>query len=170
MKKKEENIEQLISLFADKAQGLRIVREVEQAEVLLAASCQLQPSAAALEAVKQKVKDRLAGRQRHKLYARFWVGAAACATLAALAGLMYFDNMKNPAAPSAAGGNINGLSAIWSESDAAMATLMQQIETIADELEAGGLKWGQTEGVHSRLTSEVENLELVATNLDFWKG
>lgn len=170
MKKNKENPDNLVSLFADRNEGLRILREIEQAEAVLAASSEALPSGRALAAIKQKVRAALALRQKRRMYARLWVGAAACAVTAALIGLLYLDgrNEKSNRTPIAANSKTD--SVIWSENDPQTAALMQEIETIADELEAGRLQWGYTDSAHSRLSSAVDEMELVAANLDFWKG
>ncbi len=172
MKEDKNELKSLIEQFMDSQEAAQMAQEIEEAQEMLAAMPAPRLSDPSLEALKQRVSRRLAVPARTVRPAatiRFYLSAAAALILATV-GWVVFSNQKTEIPTDL----LASAAHIWEDSSASddnpVNTLMAKIEAVAGQVESiqdKPLKWFEDD---SNLSTEIESLEVIASNTDFWKG
>jgi len=172
MKEDKNELKSLIEQFMDSQEAAQMAQEIEEVQEMLAAMPAPRLSDPSLEALKQRVSRRLAVPARTIRPAaaiRFYLSAAATLILATV-GWVVLSNQKTETPTDL----LASAAHIWEDSttsdDNPVSTLMAKIEAVAGQVESiqdKPLKWFEDD---SNLSTEIESLEVIASNTDFWKG
>jgi hypothetical protein len=163
MKETSQDIQKILEQFMDAQTAGQMTEDIRRADELLSAAAAVKVREEILAAIREKVHRRLAIRKVRIVRIRiekFVTAAAAIIIVAVLAGV--FFNNQRAAAP---GGTF---AAIWNDTD--VSALKGKVETLSNQMDKVDQTAVQWLDENSGLTVEVENLEEVALNTEFWKG
>lgn len=165
----KENLKELISNFFGSAQGSQIKRDIELGDEIFRRYPAPRPREKALGTVRNRIAVELARKKRTSAVFLTFVkisAVAAVVIVTALAGLMFFASDS---------GDIPVLAKhIWQddtlEADPQLLTLKAQVDEIADQIQQIRLdELGEYDDADTAQW-EIEEMEMVANNTDFWKG
>ncbi|RKY06009.1 MAG: hypothetical protein DRP66_09660 [Planctomycetota bacterium] len=162
MPDKNDNLEQLLGGFLNEAEARRAAADIRLGEEILSEYPAPQPDARLLEEIKTKVSRSLgaAATARRRLY---WVRRAVAAAAAVIIIASVLLLWPAPQQSFAGSGDV------WD--DAAIAGLRAEIDAVLDTMISIETdEYGFDEGADDFAEVELEELEMVATNDDFWKG
>jgi len=169
MKENNHDIQKLLERFVDAQTAGQMAEDIGRADAMLSAIPAVQVSEQALAAIRGKVRTRLAIRKIHRTRIRiekFVTAAAAIIVVAVLAGI--FFNSLGPIPPI---DNPLTASSLWNDTESdPVGVLSGKVETLStqmDKVDHTAVQWLDE---NSGLTVEVESLEEVALNTEFWKG
>ena len=159
---KNDNLEQLLGGLLDEAEARAAAADIRRGDLLLSEYPAPQPDARLLEEIKAKVGDSLgaAAAARRRLY---WIGravAVAAAVIVIASVLLLWPEPQSSFADHKDIWDDNAITSLRAEIDAVLDTM---ISISADE-------YGFDEGAGDFAEAELEELEMVAMNDDFWKG
>ncbi len=161
---KNDNLEELLGGLLDEAEARAAAADIRRGDLLLSEYPAPQPDAPLLEEIKAKVGDSLgaaAAARRRVYWIRRAVAVAAAVIVIASVLLLWPGGGTTPVYADTTG--------LWD--DAAIADLRAEMDAVLDTmitLEAD--EYGFDEGAGDFAEAELEELEMVATNDDFWKG
>jgi len=162
MPEENENLEQLFGCFLGEAQARRAAEDVRAGEAILEQYAAPLPDARVLEKIKAEVGRSLAAAGRRRLN---WVRRSiAAAVIIAAACILLFITGDQPTSAFADPGP-----EWWS--DARVRSIRAEIDAVLDtmiSIDAEGYGFDEEAGEFAEL--ELEELEMVAMNEDFWKG
>jgi hypothetical protein len=162
MKESYENIRKLLEQFLSEQEAGQMTDDIRQADALLSSVPAAGISQGTLEAIQEKVHRRLAVRRAHTLHQRYFSAVAAMILIAVLSFVFFIEN--NP-------GHLTTLAAMdWNDDltvDTKLANQFDQLTGQMDKLNQTATQW--LEG-NSNLSAEIDSLETIAANTDFWKG
>ncbi len=162
MPDKSDNLEQLLEGFLNEVEAREAAADIRLGEGLLSEYPARQPDARLVEEIKAEVSRSLetAATARRRVYwVRRAVAVAAAVIVVASVLLLW------PAPQQSFAGSAD----LWD--DAAITSLRAEIDAVLDtmiSIEADG--YGFDEGAGDFAEVELEELEMVAMNDDFWKG
>lgn len=162
---KNDNLEELLGGFLDKAEARAAAADIRRGDLLLSEYPAPQPDTRLLEEIKAKVGDSLAvaaaGRRQAKWIGRAVAVAAAVIVIASV--LLLSPRGQSP------GTAVAGTDGLWD--DAAITSLRAEIDAVLDTMiSISADEYGFDEGAGDFAEAELDELEMVATNDDFWKG
>ena len=161
MNENKENLNELLSDFFDPAEASQIKRDIEQGDEVFRNYPAPEPNKELVDAIKVRMADELARRRDRKpisVLLRRAVAVAAVFIVISLAGLIFFGN-----------GDDDIYANIWQD-DTQLLTLMAQVDEIADQIQQIRLdEFGEDDDADIAQW-EIEEMEMVANNTDFWKG
>jgi hypothetical protein len=170
MKETPEQLKILLRQFADDHSAEPMAEDIRQADHLLASIPCPEVSGQSLSAIKTQVRNHLKVRSHQRI--RVWLTSSAAAILL-LAGTILFLKNNPPALPEHLTASASA-AYLWSDGiiadDDPVGTLKTQIETIAGQIETvqkQNTSWFDDE---NSLASEIQDLQTIAANTDFWKG
>ena len=170
MDKNKQNLDKLLTAFMDAPQAAETAKDIRAGRRIFADNPAPQPKADVIAAVKSRVSTHLRAHHKHQAFRRVIYKTAAVAAIIVVAAVaMRFGEHKE--IPSA---NISdGLMwHMWDDDnlladDLNLAELTQKIEEIADNL-------AQAESDEYDYETDVDfedlETEMIAMNVDFWKG
>jgi hypothetical protein len=156
MKESYEDIRKLFEQFTDGQEAGQMTDDIRQADSLLSSVPAAKVSKETLAAIQSRVRRRLMVR-RARIVQRYFAAAAAMILVAVLSFVFFVDS--KPA-----------MAMDWNDDltvDTKLATQFDQVTGQMEKLNQTATQWLDE---NSNLTVEVENLEQVASNTDFWKG
>lgn len=164
MIEKKENLDKLLLSFFDPAQGSQIKRDIEQGDEVFCKYPGPAPDEELVVAIKRGISDELARKRERKpvfVVLSRAVAVAAVFIILTLAGLMFFTSDSGDTRPLAQD--------IWQD-DLQLLDLKAQVDEIADQIRQIRLdEFGDDDDVDFAQW-EIEDMEMVANNTDFWKG
>jgi len=166
MKETSQDIQKILEQFVDAQTAGQMAEDIRRADELMSAAGAVKVRDETLAAIREKVHRRLAVRKIHVVRIRiekFVTAAAAIIIVAVLAGV--FFNSQRDVIPV---GATLATSSIWNDTD--VSTLKGKVETLSNQMDKVDQTAVQWLDENSGLTVEVENLEEVALNTEFWKG
>lgn len=171
MKETPEQLKMLFRQFADDHSAEQMAEDIRQADHLLASIPCPEVSRQSLSAIKTQVRNHLKVRSHQRI--RLWLTSSAAAILL-LAGTLFFLKNNPPSLPEHLTASASAAAYLWSDGiiadDDPVGTLKTQIETIAGQIETvqkQNTSWFDDE---NSLASEIQDLQNIAANTDFWKG
>jgi hypothetical protein len=166
MKESYADIQKMLEQFVDMQSAGQMAEDIRQADGLLSAVPAVEVSGETLAAIREKVHRRLAVRKIRVWTVRIEQFAAAAAAVI-LIGVLGWVFYKSYQPVGQKGLTSVALASIWN--DEPVSTLNGKIETLTDQVESvqTATQWLDE---NSGLTVEIENLEQVALNTEFWKG
>ncbi|MBM4102979.1 MAG: hypothetical protein FJ263_02865 [Planctomycetes bacterium] len=166
MKETSQDIQRILEQFVDAQTAGRMVEDIQRADELMSAAATVKVRDEMVAAIREKVHRRLAARKIRNIRIRiekFVIAAAAIIIVAVLAEV--FFNSQQDVIP--VGGALTTLS-IWNDTD--VSVLKGQVETLSNQMDKVDQTAVQWLDENNGLTVEVDNLEEVALNTEFWKG
>jgi len=157
MKETYEDIQKLLEQFTSGQEARQMTDDIRQADSLLSSVPAPRVSKETVAAIQNKVRKRLAARRAHVLHQRYFTAVAAILLVAVLSFVFFVDN--KPA-----------IAMDWNDELAVDNKLAAQFDQVSGQMEKLNQTATQWLEDNSALTVEVENLETVAANTDFWKG
>ena len=161
MNENKENLNELLSDFFDPAEASQIKRDIEQGDEVFRNYPAPEPNKELVDAIKVRMAGELARRRERKpvsVVLRRAVAVAAVFIVISLAGLIFFGN-----------GDDDIYANIWQD-DTQLLALMAQVDEIADQIQQIRLdEFGEDDDADIAQW-EIEEMEMVANNTDFWKG
>lgn len=162
MKESYEDIRKLLEQFTSGQEAGQMTDDIRQADALLSSVPAANISQETLAAIQNKVHRRLAVRRARILHQRYFAAVAAMILIAVLSFVFFVKN--NP-------GHLTTLAAMdWNDDltvDTKLTNQFEQLTGQMDKLNHTATQWLEE---NPSLKVEVENLESIATNTDFWKG
>ena len=161
MPDKNDDLEQLLSGFLNEAETRQAAADIRLGDGLLSEYPAPQPDARLLEDIKAKVNRSLATGRKRLYWVRQTVATAAAVIVIASVLLLWPGGGTTPVYADTTG--------LWD--DAAITALRAEMDAVLDtmiSLESD--EYGFEEGAGNFAEVELEELEMVATNDDFWKG
>ena len=161
MPDKNDNLEQLFGGFLNEAEARQAAADIRLGEGLLSEYPAPQPDARLLEEIKAEVSRSLAGGGKRVYWVRRAVAVAVAVIVVTSALLLWPGGGTTPVYADTTG--------LWD--DAAITSLRAEMDAVLDtmiSIEAD--EYGFDEGAGDFAEAELEELEMVATNDDFWKG
>jgi len=165
MKETSQDIQRMLEQFVDAQTAGQMAEDIRRADELMSAAGVVKVREETLAAIRDKVHRRLAVRKIRTVRIRiekFVMAAAAIIVVAVLAGV--FFRSQEATGP---GGTL-AASSIWNDTD--VSTLKGKVETLSNQMDKVDQTAVQWLDENSGLAVEVENLEEVALNTEFWKG
>ncbi len=165
MHDKNDNLEELLGAFLGEAEAGAAAADIRRGDHLLNEYPAPQPDARLLEEIKVKVGESLgaAAAARRRGY---WIGravAVAAAVIVIASVLFLSPSGQGPATA------VAGTDGLWD--DAAITSLRAEIDAVLDTMiSISADEYGFDEGADDFAEAELDELEMVATNDDFWKG
>jgi hypothetical protein len=166
MKETSQDIQRILEQFLDAQTAGQMTEDIRRADELMSAAGTLKVRDETLAAIREKVHRRLAVRKTHTMRIRiekFVTAAAAIIVVAVLAGV--FFRSQQAVIPV---GDRLVTSFIWNDTD--VSTLKGKVETLSNQMDKVDQTAVQWLDENSGLAVEVDNLEEVALNTEFWKG
>jgi hypothetical protein len=166
MKETSQDIQKILEQFMDARTAGQMAEDIQRADELMSAAGAVKVREETVTAIRDKVHRRLAVRKIRIVRIRiekFVTAAAAIIIVAVLVGV--FFNSQRPVIP---GGVTLTASSIWNDTD--VSALKGKVETLSSQMDKVDQTAVQWLDENSGLTVEVENLEEVALNTEFWKG
>ncbi len=160
MPDKNDNLEELLSGFVNEAEARQAAGDIRLGDELLNEYPARRPDARLLEEIKAEVSRSLATGRKRVYWVRRAVAAAAVIVVASV--LLLWPGGGTPPVYADTTG-------LWD--DAAITSLRAEIDAVLDtmiSIEAD--EYGFDEGAGDFAEAELEELEMVAMNDDFWKG
>jgi hypothetical protein len=167
MKETSQDIQKILEQFVDTQTAGQMAEDIQRADELMSAAGAVKVRDETLAAIREKVHFRLAARKIRTMRIRiekFITAAAAIIIVAVLAGV--FFNSQRAVAPG--GVVLTEPVSIWNDTD--VSALKGKVETLSSQMDKVDQTAVQWLDENSGLTVEVENLEEVALNTEFWKG
>ncbi len=162
MSDKNDNLEELLGAFLGEAEAGAAAADIRGGDVLLNEYPAPQPDARLLEEIKVKIGDSLAVAAARRRQAK-WIGRAVAIAAAVIVVASVLLLWPGPPPPFA------GHEGIWD--DKAITSLRAEIDAVLDTMiSISADEYGFDEGAGDFAEAELEELEMVATNDDFWKG
>lgn len=161
MNENKENLNELLSDIFDPAEASQIKRDIEQGDEVFRNYPAPEPNKELVDAIKVQMAGELARRREIKpisVVLRRAVAVAAVFIVIALAGLIFFGN-----------GDDDLSANIWQD-DTQLLALMAQVDEIADQIQQIRLDEFDEDDNVDTAQWEIEEMEMVANNTDFWKG
>jgi hypothetical protein len=161
MNDNKEKLNELLSDFFDPAEASQIKRDIEQGDEVFRNYPAPEPNKELVDAIKVRMADELARRRERKpvsVVLRRAVAVAAVFIFISLAGLIFFGN-----------GDDDIYANIWQD-DTQLLALMAQVDEIADQIQQIRLDEFVEDNGTDIAQWEIEEMEMVANNTDFWKG
>lgn len=161
MKETSQDIQRILEQFLDAQTAGQMAEDIRRADELLSGAAVVKVRDETLAAIREKVHRRLAVRKIRTVRIRiekFVTAAAAIIIVAVLAGV-FFNNSQQTSI---------SVSSIWNDTD--VSVLNGKVETLSSQMDKVDQTAVQWLDENSGLTVEVENLEEVALNTEFWKG
>jgi len=161
MPDKNDNLEQLLGGFMNEVEAHEAAADIHRGDELLSEYPAPLPNAHLLEEIKAEVSRSLAAGRKRVYWVRRVVAVAAAVIIIASVMLLWHGGGTTPVYPGTAG--------LWD--DTAITNLRAEMDAVLDtmiSLEAD--EYGFDEGAGDFAEVELEELEMVATNDDFWKG
>ncbi len=159
---KNDNLEELLGGLLDEAEARAAAADIRGGDVLLSEYPAPQPDARLLEEIKVKVGDSLAFAAARRRQAK-WIGravAVAAAVIVIASVLLLWPGPEQSFAEHKDIWDDKAITSLRAEMDAVLDTM---ISISADE-------YGFDEAAGDFAEAELEELEMMATNDDFWKG
>ena len=165
----KENLKELVSNFFDPAEGSQIKRDIELGDGIFRRYPAPIPNEDLLGILKHRISVELTRSKRTRpvfvVLSRV-AAAAAVIIILALAGLMFFASDS---------GDMPSLAKhIWQddslEADTELLALKAQVDEIADQIRQIRLDELDEDDDVDIIQWEIEEMEMVANNTDFWKG
>jgi len=174
MKESYEDIRKILEQFMNTQTAGQMAKDIRQADSLLSAVPAAKTSEETLAAIREKVHCRLAAYRVRNLRIRiekYVAAVAATILIAVLVGVFFRTHQPT-------GQNQRPLplaaASLWNDSFAAdndpvgeLTTKVEQLTGQIDTVNQTAIQWLEE---NSGLTVEIENLEKIALNADFWKG
>ena len=161
MPDKNDNLEQLLGGFLNETEARQAAADIRLGEGLLSEYPARRPDARLLEEIKTKISNSLATGRKRVSWIRQAVATAAAMIVIASVLLLWPGGGTTPVYADTA--------SLWD--DAAIADLRAEIDVVLDTMIAiEADEYGFDEGAGDFAEVELEELEMVATNDDFWKG
>jgi len=160
----KENLDKLLLGFFDPAQASQIKRDIEQGEEAFCKYPGPVPDKELVLAIKRRTADELARKRDSKpVFAVLSqaVAVAAVFIILALGGLMFFASDSGDTTPLAQD--------IWQD-DQQLLDLKAQVDEIADQIRQVRLDEFEDDDDVDFAQWEIEEMEIIANNTDFWKG
>lgn len=165
MPDKNDNLEELLGGFFGDAETRAAAADIRRGDLLLNKYPAPRPDTGLLEEIKAKVGDSLAVAAARRRQAK-WIGravAVAVAVIVAASVLLLSPSDQTP------GTAVAGTDGLWD--DAAITSLRAEIDAVLDTMiSISADEYGFDEGAGDFAEAELEELEMVARNDDFWKG
>jgi hypothetical protein len=160
----KENLNELLLSFFDPAEASQIKREIELGEEVFWKYPGPVPDEELVLAIKRRIAGELARKRERKpvfVVLSRAVAVAAVFIILALGGLMFFTSDSGDTRPLAQD--------IWQD-DLQLLDIKAQVDEIADQIRQIRLdEFGDDDDVDFAQW-EIEDMEMVAHNTDFWKG
>lgn len=165
----KENLKELVSNFFGSAQASQIKRDIELGDEIFRKYPAPRPSEKVLGTIRNRIAVELAHSKRTRavfLTLGKVAAVAAVVIVTALAGLMFFASDS---------GDMPALAKhIWHddtlEADTQLLALKAQVDEIADQIQQIRLDESGEDDDVDIAQWEIEEMEMVANNTDFWKG
>lgn len=171
MKETSEQLNHLIRQFADKQIAREMAGDILQADQLLATIPSPTVSQQRLGAIKAQVRAHLTAKDRLRM--KVWLTSAAAAILL-IGSMTLIFKTDTPTGPTQTGRPPAVASYLWngnSESeDDPVASLTARIEMAASQLDSVQEQTASWFDDESTLTVEMQDIQTVVINTDFWKG
>jgi hypothetical protein len=170
MKESYKDIRKLLEQFMTARDAGQMTEDIRQADSLLSSVPAVRASEETLDAIRDKVHRCLAARQTRTVHIRierYFAAVAALVLIAALAFVFFKINLPAKqigALPSLA------VTMIWDDNLAADTELTNQFDQLTGQMDKVNQVATQWLNENSSLTVEVEDIEQIALNTDFWKG
>ena len=159
MPDKNDNLEQLLGGFLNETEARQAAADIRLGDGLLSEYPAPLPNARLLEEIKTKISRSLATGGRRVYWVRRAFAVAAAVMVIASALLLWPGPQQSFA----------GSGDMWD--DAAITSLRAEIDAVLDTMIAiEADEYGFDEGAGDFAEVELEELEMVAMNDDFWKG
>ncbi len=162
MTNKHDNLEELFGGFLDESEARQAAEDIRAGDSFLHDYPAVRPDARLLEEIKAKVGDSLGAAARRRVY---WMGraVAVAAAIIVIASVLLLRPSPGPSDVVAPGKEF------WNAG--AIASLRAEIDAVVDTMISIGTdESGFDEGAGDFAEAELEELEMVAMNDDFWKG
>jgi hypothetical protein len=166
MKESYEDIQKLLEQFTSGQDAGQMTDDIRQADSLLASVPAVKVSDNTLAAIHARVQKHLTSRHTHTVRIRiekYILAVAAMVFIAVLVGVVFNTQTNNGPLPPLA-------STIWNDSLATDTNLTNQYDQLTGQMDKINQTATQWLEENSNLSVEIENLEAIATNTDFWKG
>jgi hypothetical protein len=166
MKETSQDIQSILEQFMDTQTAGQMTEDIRRADALMSAAPAVKVRDETLAAIRDKVHRRLAVRKIRTVRIRiekFVTAAAAIIIVAVLAGV--FFSSQQAVIP---GGKTLTALSLWNDTD--VSALKGKVETLSNQMDKVDQTAVQWLDENSGLTVEVDNLEEVALNTEFWKG
>ena len=158
MPDKNDNLERLLSGFLNEVEARQAAADIRLGEGLLSENPAPLPDARLLDEIKTKVGRSLATGRKRVYWVRRAVAAAAVIVVASV--LLLWPGPQQSFA---------GNDDLWD--DKAITSLRAEIDAVLDTMiSISADEYGFDEGAGDFAEVELEELEMVAMNDDFWKG
>jgi hypothetical protein len=167
MRESHEDIRKLLEQFMTDQEAGQMTDDIRQADSLLSSIPAVKVSEQTLAAIRDKVHKRLAARQTRTVHIRiekYFAVVAAMVLFVALAGIFFIGNKPDPTI------SVTKLVAIWDDNLAVDDKLTNKFDQLTGQMDKINQTSTQWLDENSNLSVEVDNLETIATNTDFWKG
>lgn len=169
MKESYEDIRKLLEQFMSAQEAGQMTDDIRQADNLVSSVPAPKVSEETLAAIRGMVHKRLAAGHRQTVRVRMekYFAAVAAIVLIAVLTFVYFDNNQRSRK------NLPQLAArmkIWNDNISTDTELTNQFDQLTGQLDNVNQTATQWLEENSNLTLEVDNLEAIAMNTDFWKG
>jgi hypothetical protein len=169
MTENKENLEELLSNFFERAEAPEIKRDIESGDEIFSNHPTLEPDEELINTIKSRISLELVRTRKlanlKKVLGRV-AAVAAVIIAAALISMVFLSNGTDDGLPLAGD--------IWQDDildqDPVLLALMTQVEEIADQIEQVRLDETGQEDDFEVSQWQIEELEMVANNTDFWKG
>ena len=169
MSENKENLDELLTDFFDPAEALQVKRDIELGDEIFIRNPAPVPDEQLLVAIKTNIAVDLA-RNKRKRVVFLTIGkvatVAAVFIVTALIGLMFFVHDSSDMSTLAKN--------IWQDdafvADEELLALKTQVDEIADEIRQIRLDELDEDYDVDTIQWEIEEMEMVANNTDFWKG
>lgn len=161
MNENKENLNELLSSFFDPEKISQIKSDIEKGDDLFAKYSAPKPDEEVIAAIKSRMASELARkheRRRISVVLSRAVAVAAVFIVISLAGQIFFNSSSDDVYAN-----------IWQD-DTQLLTLMEQVDEIADQIQQIRLDEFDADEDVDITQSEIEEMEMVANNTDFWKG
>jgi hypothetical protein len=156
MKESYEDIRKLLKQFTSGQEAGQMTDDIRQADALLSSVPAANISQETLAEIQNRVRRRLVVR-RTRIAQRYFAAVAAILLVAVLSFVFFVDN--KPA-----------MAMDWNDDltvDTKLANQFDQLTGQMDKLNQAAIQWLED---NSNLSVEIDNLETIAANTDFWKG
>lgn len=164
MKETRKQLNNLIRDFYDESEAVKMAREIEDADTLMASVKTFGPRAEVIEQIKQRMLRQSAAMHRKTLLFRPILAAAAACLLIG-AGLILYQVLVPPVQAELEPGVVQAFF-----SDQPVEKITTNLDEISDQIyviHASG--WDSTWEEEVKAVEEIEEMDLL-TDTDFWKG
>lgn len=174
MKEKPEQLNHLLRQFTDEQDAKQMAEDIQFADRLFTAIPSPAVSPQTLQAIKSQVRRHLTVKSQFRM--RILLTSAAAAILLAAGTIFFIKSTQAPDLRQFSGAPLAAAAFLWpdninSESeDDPVGLLRSEIDSLTgqvDSLQRRTPTWFEDD---NGLSAEIQNLNAIATNTDFWKG